>query len=373
MQIHEMFQPKPINEVDLVGPSSIFNVGKQVLKNPKAWVDSNALGAAKQQAADQYGKEIAPQVAKLAQGNIAPLAKRLAQGWQQIGSQLPPPVAAPATPSTTASTSFGQRATGYKNTTTNAPAGSPVTQYKSPVQPTSGTLKTQPTTVATKKQPAIANTPTQPNGSQPTGVNPDGSITVAGGRGKAPGKVLPTDPNYKSLLAAIQKGNPTTVNEDAAGDYRSEFIKYARKVLGAQGFRGVDIEAISKDANTNTELNRIIDRIIATYRDPAKQQLAIEQYFTTALSKWNEIQADPVKYDKAFQGSGGAGSAGAGATPQDPEAELKDAINRVGITQRQLAQLGAAAIAANKNSTAFSSTGNPFWDAIIKSSGLRPR
>jgi len=368
MQIHEMFQPKPVTEMDLFGPTGIASVGKQVLKNPKAWVNSNALGAAKQQAADQYGKEIAPQVAKLAQANIAPLAKRLAQGWQQIGSQLPPPVAAPATPSTTASTSFGQRATGYKNTTTNAPAGSPVTQYKSPVQPTSGTLKTQPTTVATKKQPAIANTPTQP-----TEINPDGSITVSGSKGKGTGKILPTDPNYKSFLAAIQKGSPTTVNEDAAGDYRSEFIKYARKVLGAQGFRGVDIEAISKDANTNAELNRIIDRIVATYQDPAKQQLAIEQYFTTALSKWNEIQADPTKYDKAFQGAGGTSSAGASATPTDPESELRDTINRVGITQRQLAQLGAAAIAANKNSTAFSSTGNPFWDAIIKSSGLRPR
>ena len=370
MQIHEMFQRKPVTEVDLVGPSGIFNVGKQVLKDPKAWVNSNALGAAQQRASDQYGKKIAPQVAKLAQANIAPLAKQLAQGWQQIGAQLHPPIATPTAPTTPATKSFGQQAPGYKNTTTNAPAGSPATQYKSPVQPTSGTLKTQPTGSAFKKQPAIANNP-----KQPTGVNPDGSITVAGEKGKAPGKILPTDPIYKSFLAAIQKGTPNkpaTVNEDAAGDYRSEFIKYARKVLGAQGLSGVDLEAIAKDANANIELNRIVDRIIATYRDPAKQQLAVEQYFTTALTKWNELQADPIKYNKAFSNGQGSGT-GAPVTPKDPGAELKDTINRIGITPRQLAQLGTAAINANKNSTAFSSTGNPFWDAIIKSSGLRPR
>jgi hypothetical protein len=365
MQIHEMFQPKPINEVDLVGPSGIFNVGKQVLKDPKAWVDSNALGAAQQRASDQYGKKIAPQVAKLAQANIAPVAKQLAQGWQQIGSQLHPPIATPAAPATPATKNFAQQAVGYnKNITTNAPAGSPATQYKSPIQPTSGALKTQPATVATKKQPAIANTP-----KQPTGVNPDGSITIAGEKGKAPGKVLPTDPNYKALLAAIQKGTPATVNEDAANDYRTEFINYAKQVLGA---RGVDVKALRNESNTNIELNRILDRIIATYRNPANQQLAVEQYFTTALTKWNEVQADPTKYNKAFPDGQGNG-AGAYVPPKDPEAELKDTINRVGITPRQLAQLGAAAIAANKNSTAFSSTGNPFWDAIIKSSGLRPR
>lgn len=366
MQIHEMFQRKPLNEVDLVGPSGIFNVGKQVLKDPKAWVNSNALGAAQQRASDQYGKKIAPEVAKLAQANIAPVAKQLAQGWQQIGAQLHPPIATPTTPTTPATKSFGQQAPGYKNTTTNVPAGNPATQYKSPVQPTSGTLKTQPTASAFK-QPAIANNP-----KQPTGINPDGSITVAGEKGKAPGKILPTDPNYKSLLAAIQKSSankPATVNEDAAGDYRTEFVNYARKVLGA---RGVDIKALRNDANTNIELNRILDRIITTYRNPANQQAAVEQYFTTALTKWNEVQADPTKYNKAFSDEQGSGI-GASVTPKDPEAELKDTINRIGITPRQLAQLGTAAINANKNSTAFSSTGNPFWDAIIKSSGLRPR
>jgi len=366
MQIHEMFQRKPVTEVDLFGPSGIVNVGKQVLKDPKALWNSNALGAAQQRASDQYGKKIAPEVAKLAQANIAPVAKQLAQGWQQIGAQLHPPIATPATPATPATKSFGQQAPGYKSTTTNVPAGNPATQYKSPVQPTSGTLKTQPTASAFK-QPAIANNP-----KQPTGVNPDGSITVAGEKGKAPGKILPTDPNYKALLAAIQKSSankPATVNEDAAGDYRTEFVNYARKVLGA---RGVDIKALRNDSNTNIELNRILDRIITTYRNPANQQAAVEQYFTTALTKWNEVQADPTKYNKAFSDEQGSGT-GASVTPKDPEAELKDTINRIGITPRQLAQLGTAAINANKNSTAFSSTGNPFWDAIIKSSGLRPR
>jgi len=365
MQIHEMFQPKPVTEMDLFGPTGIASVGKQVLKNPKAWVNSNALGAAKQQAADQYAKQLAPQVAKLAQANIAPLAKQLAQGWQPIGSRLPPPVTTPATPASTAATkNFGQQAPGYKNITTNAPAGSPATQYKSPIQPTSGTLKTQPATVATKKQPAIANTP-----KQPTGVNPDGSITIAGEKGKAPGKVLPTDPNYKALLAAIQKGTPATVNEDAASDYRSAFIQYADKALGA---RSISTKVLRNDPSVNQALNPILSQIVATHQDPAKQQLAIEQYFSTVLTKWNEILQDPIKYNKAFPKPPGSGSgAGASATNGEVSTTLRDTLNQAGITQRQLTQLADAAIAANQGSPAIRSTGNTLWDNILKSAGMR--
>lgn len=364
-----MFQRKPVTEVDLVGPSGIFNVGKQVLKDPKAFVNSNALGAAQQRASDQYGKKIAPQVAKLAQANIVPVAKQLAQGWKQVGSQLQPPMATPATPATPATKSFGQQALGYKNTTTNAPAGNPATQYKSPVQPTSAALKTQPTASAIKKQPAIANSPIQP-----TGVNPDGSITVAGGKGKAPGKVLPGDPNYKALLAAIQKGTPNkpaTVNEDAAGDYRTEFINYARKVLAA---RGVDTDAIAKDANSNLELNRMLDRIVATYRDPANQQLAVEQYFTAALTKWNEIQADPTKYNKAFpSGSGSTSRSGSGSnvTPGEVDKDYKSQLDRLGITQSQLSGLAKLAVDAAQGRAEVNNTGNPVWNAVLKMAGMR--
>lgn len=365
MQIHEMFQRKPVTEVDLAGPSGIFNVGKEVLKDPKALWNSNALGAAKQRAADQYGKAIAPQVAKLAQANITPVAKQLAQGWKAIGSQLHPPIATPATPATK---SFAQQAPGYKSVTINQPTGVPTTQYKSPVQPTSGALKTQP---------VIANTPKQNTPTQPSAINSDGSITVANEKGKAPSKIYPTDPSYKSLLAAIQKSSPTKpaqpVNEDAAGDYRQAFIDYAHKTLGT---RGVDTEAMAKDANTNIELNRAVDRIIATYRDPAQQQTAVEQYFTTALTKWNELQQDPVKYNKAFPGgqrSGVRAGTGASATPGSIEQELKDTLSRLGITSAQLTGLAAVAKEANRGSTALKSTGNPVWDAILKSAGMDPR
>jgi len=368
MQIHEMFQRKPINEVDLVGPSSIFNVGKQVLKDPKAWVNSNALGAAQQRASDQYAKDLAPQVAKLAQANIAPLAKQLAQGWKQIGAQLHPPIATSATPATK---NFAQQAVGYnKNVTTNAPAGSPATQYKSPVQPVSGALKTQPTTVATKKQPAIANNPKQNAPSQPSELNRDGSITIAGGQGQAPSRLRPGDPNYNAVLAAIQKGNPATVNEDAASDYRTEFINYAKQVLGA---RGVDVKALRNDPNTNIELNRILDRVISTYRNPANQQLAVEQYFTTVLSKWNEIQADSTKYNKAFpNGQKPVNRSGTSSTvtPGEVDQNYKSQLDRIGITPAQLSALGRLASDAAKGNPNSNSTGNPLWDSVLKMAGM---
>lgn len=320
MQIHEISQPAALTEVDLVGPSSIFNVGREALKDPKSWIDSKALGAAQQRAADKFGKAYAPALAKAAQANIAPMAKQLAQGWKAIASQLPAPVASPATVPGTAAKAYAQQPAGYKAITTNQPAGLPNKQYKPPVQPTSGAVKTQPTVV----QKSLANT-------------------------KEP------------------------VTEDAAGDYRQSFINYAHKTLGA---RGVDTEAMAKDANTNLELNRAVDRIIATSRNPSQQQAAVEQYFTTALTRWNEIQQDPVKYNKAFPGgqrSIARAGTGASATPGSMEQEIKDTLGRLGITSAQLSGLTKVALDANHGSSDVKSTGNPVWDAIIKSAGMHPK
>ena len=318
MQIHEISQP----EVDLVGPSSIFNVGREALKDPKSWIDSKALGAAQQRAADKFGKSYAPALTKAAQANIVPMAKQLAQGWKAIASQLPAPAASPATVPGTTAKSFAQQPAGYKAVTTNQPAGLPNTQYKPPVQPTSGSVKTQPTVV----QKSLANT---------------------------------------------KQAQPVT--EDAASDYRQSFINYAHQTLGA---RGVDTEAMAKDANTNLELNRAVDRIIATYQKPTEQQAAVEHYFTTALTKWNELQQDPVKYNKAFPGgqrSIARAGTGASATPGSMEQEIKDTLGRLGITSAQLSGLTKAALDANRGSSDVKSTGNPVWDAIIKSAGMHPK
>ena len=63
MQIHELNQRKTINEVDLFGPNSIVNVGKQVLKNPAALVKSSALGAAQQAATQSSAQQSAEKLA----------------------------------------------------------------------------------------------------------------------------------------------------------------------------------------------------------------------------------------------------------------------------------------------------------------------
>ena len=100
MQIHELNNRKKaaqLNEVDLAGPNSIWNVGKEVVKNPKALLSNPAMGAAKQTA---YQSSAADSAAKLANrgytvgGNksVAPgtniqatqqMVKNLAAQWQQ--------------------------------------------------------------------------------------------------------------------------------------------------------------------------------------------------------------------------------------------------------------------------------------------------
>lgn len=64
MQIHELNQSQQINEIDFVGPGSIFDVGKQVLKNPAAFTSSSALGAAQQAAAQSSAQSSAQKLAK---------------------------------------------------------------------------------------------------------------------------------------------------------------------------------------------------------------------------------------------------------------------------------------------------------------------
>lgn len=313
MQIHEMFQRKTLTEVDLVGPSSIFNVGKQALKD-RSWIDSKALGAAQQRAADQYGKSVAPKLAQVAQANIAPLAKQLAQGWRQIGSQLPSPITAPTTVPGTAATA----------------------------------------TPATPTTPA-ANLNTL--------------------RRQIPGQ--PTQADYdrleKRIQQAQQKRQAQPVTEDAAADYRTAFIQYARKVLGA---RGVDTKAIGFDPTTNQELNRILSQITASHNDPDKQQQAVEKYFTTALNKWHEIQSNPAKYNQAFAGSrnnssAGASGAGKAVAPSETNKDISAVLRDIGITPLQLTKLGQAAIDANNSDRDIRSTGNPVWDAVLKAAGMR--
>ena len=68
-----------------------------------------------------------------------------------------------------------------------------------PKQPTATPAPTKTKPVATQ-QPAT----------QGSMINADGSITIAGAKGAAPSKIMPTDPLYKSMLAALQKSQGTT-------------------------------------------------------------------------------------------------------------------------------------------------------------------
>jgi len=62
-------------------------------------------------------------------------------------------------------------------------------------------------------QPSPPPAPVSPPAA-PSVVNKDGSITVAGAKGKDAGKVMPTDPRYPALKAALEKQAGTTTKAD---------------------------------------------------------------------------------------------------------------------------------------------------------------
>lgn len=81
------------------------------------------------------------------------------------------------------------------------------------------TLKiTDPKAISALEKLLVLPSPPPAPVSPPSVVNKDGSITVAGAKGKEAGKVMPTDPQYPALKAALEKqaGATTTPAADAA-------------------------------------------------------------------------------------------------------------------------------------------------------------
>lgn len=316
MQIHELqlhrLAEGQLAEVDLVGPGSVFNVGREVLKNPKAFVSSRALGAAQQAATQRYAAKLAPKVTQQANANIAPLARQLAAGWPQIAKTLQAPVMSQgsATPNT--------------------------------------------------QQPAAGKTAT----AQPTVPN------TASIRGAKPGQRTAADYERLEQMLQAQLAQRQTVKEDAAGDYRDSFIQYAQRVLGA---RGIDTKVLRNDEKINAQLDFLLKEIVRLANQPQLQTAKVEEYFTTALTAYNQMVADPAMYQRLNPQNTNTGTNRQTAVQAgDADQQLQNILDQIGISKAQLGKLAQVATNANRGNSAFRPTGNPTIDAVLQTAGMRP-
>lgn len=330
MQIHEL-QLHTLREAEL-SEAGLLDLGREVIRNPKALISSRALGAAQQAATQRAAAKLAPAVTNIANANIPQKARQLAAGWPQIAKTLPAPTMAQgsATPNTK-----------------QPPATPAAAQTKPTVTPAQPTI-----TPTTKIQGAKAGQPT-------------------------PAKLERFEKQLQARLAQSDSSNvmnPETfwgkpdLKEDAAKDYRDSFIQYAQRVLSSNG---VDVNALRRDEKTNAELAFALQEIVRLANQPQLQAAKVEQYFNTALTAWNQMIADPAMYQRLNPQSTGGTQRQTSVQAGDADQELKQTLSQIGISTAQLQQLAQVATNAAQGNNAFRSTGNPMIDAVLQAAGMR--
>jgi hypothetical protein len=318
MQIHELNQRRQINEVDLVGPNSIFNVGKQVVKNPAALVKSTALGAAQQAAA---------------QSSAASSADTLAAQGYKVGGGIKPTV-----------TTAQQLQTVKSN---------PAVQQQ--IKNLSSQWMAQSAALKKSKQP----------------VTEAESIVPVDPRDI-------TDPKYASLFQAIAKkeaeakGNepaPQGPDPEAELQKRLTILKTQFKTWSDPRLQagGITIDEVRKKPDTQRMLDSALANVAVAMESSNEnlEKQAVEEYFNVAIAA---IQAH--NQNTGQQVSAVSGLSSVAGTANDKEQQVLQQLEQLGITKTALASLGKLMAQSAKGSTTVNNTGNPFLNAIAKMSGM---
>lgn len=320
MQIHELNKRQQVNEVDLVGPNSVWNVGKQVVKNPAALVKSSALGAA-QQAAHQ--------------ASAATSADKLAAQGYKVGGSIKPTV-------TTAQQ--------LQKVKANPAVQSQVKNLSSQWMAQSATLKKAKTPVAEAAVPPM----------DPRDI---------------------TDPKYASLFRAIAKkeaeakGNepeqqgpaPEAELEKRLTILKTQFKTWSDPRLQAGG---ITIDEVRKKPDTQRMLDSALANVAVAMEggDENLEKQAVEEYFNVAIAA---IQAHNQNIGQ--QASAASGPSSVIGTAATDEQQVLQQLEQLGITKTALASLGKLMAQSAKGSTVINNTGNPFLNAVAKMAGITIR
>lgn len=336
MQIHELNQPRKSNitEVDLFGPGSVFNVAKQVVKNPKALGSSSALGAAQQAA-----------VQSSAQGSAEKLA---AQGYR-VGA------------SAVAKVNLAQQLQAV--------------QQNSAVQQQVKNLTGQWLSQAAQ---AVDNVKAR-NISEASVVisNPEGTKDPAERKlldlfyqqQAAKGQVSGTTPDAAQQPVVPDNADRTAVNKKIQ-DIASVFATWADSKLSIPN-QGIDMNSIRGDSQYKQALNDQLTRVaIESLANPtsAAATKAVNDYFTLAIAA---IQTE-VNNRRASQGGQAQATQAAATSPQEQDTQVLTMLQQQGIpvTRANLEKLGQL-MANSSGSNTIRNTGNPILNAIARIAGMR--
>jgi hypothetical protein len=344
MQIHELNQPRKsqVNEIDLVGPGSIFNVGRQVLKNPKAFTSSTALAAAQQAAA---------------QTSAAKSAAKLASQGYQAGRSVADPVTLPQALQTVMQNPAVQQMVNNLTAQWQAQAPAVIDSVKM-----THTAKMASAANARRNVPeaVVINNPRTTKDPQERQL-----LDLYYRRQAERGEVTDIDSAAPQKPAAPDSADMAAVDTQLQ-DIASAFARWSDSKLAIRGITMDSIRNNPKYSQTlNDQLTKIAIQSLADPKSPAATQ-AINTYFNTAIAA---IQAE-VKNKETGTTSTAAQPAAAGAAPTDVEILTQLQQQGVSLTKAELEKLGQLMTAAT-GSNVVGSTGNPVLNALARLAGMR--
>jgi len=345
MQIHELNQRQQINEVDLAGPSSIFNVGKQVLKNPTAFASSSALGAAQQAAAQSSAQKSAEVLSK--------------QGYTVGGSTKPTVTTAQQLQTVKANPAVQQQ---VKNLSSQWLKQSEQLRKIRPVSEAVAQFNPRDLT-----DPKFAS------------VLKAIQARDAAAKPALPGKSMPMQPYQvpgaaTSPTPAVASGYKTPAADQAKKNieleknltvWKEQFQEWSDQKLASQG---VTMNMVRQDRVTADALNKAMTNVAVAAQsgDPKLENSAVEEYLNLAIAG---IQA----YVNNSSRPTTAKSSAVAAPSAQPNDQIKQQLDKLGITKAQLEELGTAMAQANRGSNIINNTGNSVLNAIAQLAGMKIR
>jgi len=323
MQIHELNNKKQqVNEVDLAGPNSIFNVGKQVLKNPKAakaFVNSSALGAAQQAAAQSSAASSANTLAK--------------QGYTASGS------------ATVQTTPQQQLAQVQSNPAVQRMVKNLAAQWKSQGVAAAGKIKTTKIAETVDIDPRTIKDPKEKE--------------LLNFFYKQQGLEMPQEPAAPNVMsAANQKLNA----------FSTEFQNWAEPKLRAIG---VNLNTVMQDPWAAKTIQEILTKLsVESLSNPESPETTglVEQFFNVVIATNQANQQGQTA--TSASASGTASNAAAGDEQVDDAAILKQ--YGLSMSTSQLDALATAMRRADQTGQGtIGNTGNVLLNALARSAGFK--
>jgi len=357
MQIHEL-NKKPakiteeqVNEVDLVGPNSIFNVGRELGKQGlKGLVDPVAIGTAKQNAAAAHA---ASSAGELANPGLEPFSTRGVRGVQayQVGAS--------AKENTTPQQELQVVKTtpAYQQQVKNLAA-----QWKSVAPGVVATIRKKEASPELAIAEAVIDMPAPNTAQDPVTKQGLSGLYAQRASGYAPAKY-----NVPTAGKTTSPETAKAVNVDLSM-ISNEFKKWASAKLAQVG---VQLDAISRDQWAKSQLEQLLLKIatfsLANPSGDATTNAAVEEFFNVAIA------ANLAMYKNSNRASAAlapkqVASAAAGAT-QDDAALLRQ--SNIPLNPTQIQTLGKAIQQDLGGSNVIRDTGSELLNALARSAGLK--